>query len=660
MNWKHSLFAIALPALCANQSGRTPRIPLVFEENVGQGPAGSRYLLSARGVEVAFDEHGWTLRAGNAKLTMSFQGSGCSRIEGLDHTPARVNYLLGNRPGNWHVDVPTNSRIRCAHAAPGLDIVYYLQGPDVEYDLIASPGSRTKELAFDIAGARDLRLDEAGNLVMRVDGREVRLKRPVAYQGKKCVPVRYLISANRRVRIVVGPHDTSERLVIDPVLELSTFLGGALNEFPGGVAVDRKGNIYVAGGTASSDFPTVGAIQGAKAGAENAFVAKLDPTGHQLIWSTYLGGSSSDQAYAIAVDRDGNPYIAGNTTSTDFPVSSGALQSQKGFRGSASTGFITKLNPEGNTLAYSTYFGGNATGNIYAMAVSERGEATVAGITYASQFPLQNPLQTNLRGYFNGFVSRLAADGSAVIYSTYLGGSSGDNVTGIALDHAGDTILAGMTNSTDFPIVNAVQPSLHTGPVFQSGNGGANWSVSNQGMVPALPPSSAVGANPLSVESFAVDPFTPTTLYAGTLTGVFKSIDQGASWSSQLTGMSTYRVYSLAADPTTQGTIYAGTQQNIYKSTDSGMTWQESGTGMTSGGVSVIVVDPSNSANVYAVAGNQIFRSANAGANWTASQTGIPANAQVYGLALSAANTSILYAGESTPGAQGGPNTGAV
>ncbi len=241
-------------------------------------------------------------------------------------------------------------------------------------------------------------------------------------------------------------------------LTYSTFLGGSSNDSGTGIAVDSSGNAYVVGYTSSSNFPTLNAYQTSNAGAENAFVAKLNSSG-SLIYSTYLGGSGSDVAAAVAVDSAGDAYITGGTTSTNFPTAS-PVQSASGGNQDA---FITKLNPSGNALVYSTYLGGSggASGSPEqgtAIAVDGTGAAYVAGVTNSTNFPVTSGvLQPTYDGGSDAFVAKLAPAGTSLVYATYLGGSGFDYATGIAVDSLGNATVTGYTGSSDFWSLRAVQ-----------------------------------------------------------------------------------------------------------------------------------------------------------------------------------------------------------
>ena len=245
-------------------------------------------------------------------------------------------------------------------------------------------------------------------------------------------------------------------------LVYSTYLGGSGGDNPGGIAIDSSGNAYLGGGTRSPDFPTVNPLQRDLKGTGNAFVAKLNAAGSALIYSTYLGGSGTDWASALALDPSGNAYVTGLTQSTDFPTVNPIQATNKATPGW--TGFVAEVNAAGSALVYSTYLGGSGLDEGNGIAVDSSGSAYVTGQTGSTDFPTVNPLQASNKsvGEFpcTAFVAKLSASGSALVYSTYLGGSGGDEGEGIAVDSFGNAYVTGDTSSTDFPIANAIQASL--------------------------------------------------------------------------------------------------------------------------------------------------------------------------------------------------------
>src|SRR5947207_1635818 len=306
-------------------------------------------------------------------LRMSFAGANPRpRLTGLEELPGKANYFIGNDPAKWRTNVPTYAKVRYTDLYPRIDLLYYGNQRQLEYDLVVRPGADPTRIVLDIQGADRLQVDAQGDLVLQMTVGPIRQRKPVIYQEidgvRKDIPGGYVLKGEHQVGYKVAAYDASQPLVIDPILSYSTYLGGSNEDRDTRIAVDAAGNAYVAGETGSSDFPTTaGAFQRTFGGpvcdgcTSNAFVTKLDSTGSALVYSTYLGGSGRDGGWGIAVDTLGNAYVTGQTFSTDFPTTPGAIQTTFGggggfFRGGDA--FVTKLNPTASALVYSTYLGG--------------------------------------------------------------------------------------------------------------------------------------------------------------------------------------------------------------------------------------------------------------------------------------------------------------
>jgi hypothetical protein len=388
-------------------------------------------------------------------------------VTGSEELAGKANYFIGNDPKKWRTNVPTYAKVRYCNVYPGVDLEYYgNQGGQLEYDFIVAPGADPSVIALYVKAVREppLRIEANGDLVIPAKSGEIRFHKPLIYQpgtGSSLVEGRFALDGRNRVRFALGPYDHTWPLVIDPVLSYSTYLGGSGGDFGSGIAVDSSGNAYVTGQTSSVDFPTAGPLQASLNGFTNAFVSKLNPTGSALIYSTYLGGNGGDSGSGIAVDSAGSVYLAGLTSSTDFPTVNPFQASNNS--PTTATGFVAKLNSSGSALDYSTYLGGSGFGWSSGIAVDSSGNAYLIGYTQSTDFPTVNPLQASNKspGSGNGFVAKLNPSGSALIYSTYLGGSGGDSASGIALDSAGNACVTGYTQSADFPTVNPLQATLN-------------------------------------------------------------------------------------------------------------------------------------------------------------------------------------------------------
>lgn len=343
------------------------------------------------------------------------------------------------------------------------------------------PGARVSDIRLAYRGATGLRLARDGTLLVGTPLGTLRDSPPHSYQltgGKRLtVPSRYTLVGTRSYGFAVGTYDAAGPLVIDPGLEYSTFLGGTRTEFPNGIAVDKHGNAFVTGTTTSPDYPTTpGVFDRGMEGGADAFVTKLDRAGSALLYSTLLGGSAGDSGRAIAVDERGNAYIAGSTTSDDFPTTVRAFDPT--FNGGPDEGlpdgFVAKLDRFGSALVYSTFLGGHAFDDINGgIAVDEKGSAFVLGMTESTDFPTTAGAfdeTLNADPIFglgtDAFVTKLDPAGSSLVYSSFLGGTSDEfdlNGSRIAVDQHGRALVTGETWSQDFPVTAEAYDREQTG-----------------------------------------------------------------------------------------------------------------------------------------------------------------------------------------------------
>jgi hypothetical protein len=463
------------------------QLPLAFEPNEGQTTAnflahGSGYTLllnagqATLGLQQAAPQGSSSANAlaspGTTEvLSMRLVGANSAATStALDKLPGVSNYLIGDNPADWHTNIPTYGQVEYQNVYPGIDQIYYGNQGQLEYDLVVNPGANPGTIRLQIAGTQSMTLNANGDLVLHTAGGDVIEKAPVVYQQingvRESVAGRYVLQDGGQIGFAVGAYNASLPLTIDPILIYSTYLGGSGFDFATSIAVDAAGDAYVAGGTTSPDFPTVNALQTSNTG-ETPFVAKFNAQGSALVYSTYLGGGG--YANSIAVDATGDIYLAGETGFSNFPTVNAV---QRTLKGSLYDGFVAKLNAQGNALVYSTYLGGSGvfqTSGDYAtgIAVDAAGNASVTGYTSSTDFPTFNALQATLKTtHGNAFVTKLNAQGGFV-YSTYLGGTgagnSGDSGAGIAVDAAGDAYVVGGTSSSDFPTANAFQRTIRGG-----------------------------------------------------------------------------------------------------------------------------------------------------------------------------------------------------
>jgi hypothetical protein len=448
-------------------------LPLNFEINKGQADDSVKFLSKGKGycLFLASAEAVLSLRrsssntaadesnqVANDVVRLKLMGANPNpKITGLDELPGKNNYFIGNNPAKWRTGVSTYGKVKVEDVYPGIDLIYYGNQRQLEYDWIVNSGADSKAIKFAVEGKDDISLDADGNLLLDGKG-ELRLNKPFIYQqcagSRMEIAGRYILIGKREAGFQLDKYDHSLPLVIDPILNYSSYLGGLDNDQGNGIAVDASGNAYVAGKTSSFDFPTTSPFQQDNGGSGDVFVTKLNAAGSGLIYSTYLGGEGDDGAYSIAVDSSGNAYLTGETDSTDFPTASPF----QGNNGGAYDAFVTKLNASGSALVYSTYLGGGSDDRGYGIAVDSSGNANVTGYTSFLGFPTANPYQGSYGGGpYDAFVTKLNASGSALVFSTYLGGNSNDSGLGIAVDTSGNTYVTGTTLSPNFPTANPYQ-----------------------------------------------------------------------------------------------------------------------------------------------------------------------------------------------------------
>jgi Beta-propeller repeat len=610
------------------------KLPLSFEANRGQAEREVKFLSHGPGYSVSLTSSSMVLATRSssrpqqskqvnessalpslAALTLTLKGTRSDvSPAGTDQLEGKVNYFLGNDPTNWIAEVPTFARVRYEDIYLGVDLVYYGNQQQLEYDFEIAPHTNVNTIRWSVAGAEKINLDAKGNLVLHTRGGKLSFQKPISYQDvdgqRRFISTSYSLGSNHELGFKVGKYDHNLPLVIDPV----------------------------------------------------------------LVYSTYLGGNSSDSGTSIAVDAAGSAYITGQTLSTNFPVSN-ALQAIKG---ASTDAYITKLNPTGSAIMYSTYLGGNGSEIGFGIAVDASGNAYVTGQTGSSNFPLANALQSTLSGVFDGFALKLNSTGSALVYSTYLGGGSSDSANGIAIDAGGNAYIVGSTSSRDFPVTNPVQANRGGSPVFRSTDAAGNWAASEAGLNASsvlsftFDPSnsanvfaaadsgifkstnggsswSALGAQQIAtvVNRIAVDPSNSLTIYAAAITGVFKSVDGGATFTAINNGLgnSSTFVRDLIIDPTFPSTLYAAAANTnaVFKSTDGGNSWAPHGIVGPSFNT-VLALDPTSTAVVYTGTNLGVFKSTNGGITFAPANNGI-SNLQVSSLIIDPTNTATLYAG---------------
>jgi hypothetical protein len=761
-------------------------LPITFEANQGQADPGRKflsragryglYLTPAQAVFVMPREPG---KASDGKdeiagsraspksdlLRLEFLGanSGAS-MRGAGKLAARTNYFIGSDPKLWRRDVATFARVKCESIYPGIDLIYYGNHRELEYDFVVAPGANPGAIRMRFGGARAVAVSSERDLVVIAAAGEIRQRKPVVYQEVNGVRTEigadYVVDGSREVSFEIAAYDTSKPLVIDPVLAYSTYLGKT-DEAANDVAVDYAGCAYVVGRTNTQLVAFAGGPQRiVRSGSGDVFVTKLNAAGTDVVYTTYLGGRDGDTGTSIAVDSEGNAYVAG-IAGSGFPVTPNAFK-----KVADRDGFVAKLNSTGG-LAYSTYLDGVGDGKAIAVdsqgfayvtgsttqggcptvrgqsncsvtklnrdgselvysscigpagsvgiAVDSAGNAFVVGQTVSPDFPTTpGAFQRTFLGgegcveyrCTDVVVSKLNPAGSELIYSTYLGGTGGDQAGGIAVDNSGNAIVTGATSSTDFPTTaGAVQVkkanrypyssdvfvtrlnAAGDGLVYSTYLGGSGGEMSGGVAVDAFGNAYVAGittstdisvvnafqttnaggpsfktidggqawrvmTNGLasySVFSLAIDPINTSTVYASTDVGLYKSADGGGNWAAINEGLPERNGWRLAIDPKSPTTVYAG-QAGIYKSVDGGATWRATG---LKDSATTIVIDPSRPNTLYAIGSNAegggAYKSTDSGDSWTFALI-YPQYSRFFVAAIDPRSPSIVYAGETDRG----------
>jgi hypothetical protein len=415
---------------------------------MAKGPGLTAYFAAG---DVTLDLRSTTVR-------MRYLGANAEpAVSGLDPQEGRANYLIGRDPSQWRINVPLYGRVVYENLYPGIDMLYSSQTRLLKSEFIVAPGADPGQIRISYEGVESLRVDDEGRLIAATPEGELRDEAPEIYQeveGRRVgVEGAFRVSGNV-VTFWVGSYDHLRPLRIDPTISYSTFLGGAGTDRANAIAVDATGAAYVTGYTDSSNYQvSAGAVRPSSGGSVDAFVTKLNSGGTAIVYSTYLGGNSDDRGFSIAVDGSGNAYVTGWTGSTNFPLVSAYQSTLNGSRDA----FVAKLNSTGTALLYSTYLGGSGDDRGNGVAVDAAGAAYVTGSTTSTNYPVSSGAQTASGGQQDGFVTKLNASGSGVVYSTYLGGAADDRGSSIAVDSSGAAYVAGNTASSNFPVASAVQ-----------------------------------------------------------------------------------------------------------------------------------------------------------------------------------------------------------
>lgn len=597
-------------------------LPLSFERNDGQADHNVKFISRAPGFDLFLTSSGAILnlrsssqrdpkqitseRSGaqsTSQLYLEMIGANqSSAVDGNDELPGKINYLVGDDPAAWHTGIPTFRRVKYSGIVPGVDLVYYGNRRQLEYDFVLGPHAKLESIRFRIHGAGRITIGKEGHLRLATKQGEVQLLKPEIYQlndngERQQVQGAYRVKGSE-IGFTVGRFDSKRPLIIDPVLAYATLLGAGNNDAANGIAVDSQGFAYITGSTGAGFPTTAGALQTTSNGTVSGFVTKLDQTGTSLIYSTYLSGASpsgNTNANAIVLDSSGNPIVTGSTTSADFPL----LNPLRGGRNN-----LLVTTDSGATWVPSNV--GTANRPVQALAIDKNTPTTM----YAC-------IGTNSGGIFK------TTDGGLNWVSLNTG-VQGPTCNAIVIDPASPNNVYAALTSNSTPSPNGV---------YKTVNGGNNWSLANSGI------------GTIGVTALAIDPQNPATLYAATATSFFKTTNGGTSWASATTGMTSFNATSIVIDPVSPTIIYVGTAGGVFKTTNGGANWASVINGLTNTNVRALAIDPATPATVYAGTLNGVFKTINSAGGWAPASVGLPQNLNVTSLAVDPSGTSNVYLG---------------
>jgi hypothetical protein len=680
------------------------QLPLAFEKLETAGS--QRFVARGQGYSIDLQDGRAFISASGGpgratdSMSLSFAGGTPRNATLGSELPGKTNYMLGSDPRIWRLGVPTFDRITYRDVYPGIDVVYYGNQQQLEFDMVLRPGADPRAIRLRLGGAAKLALDDSGAL--RIGENGLRIGLPDIYQEvngtRHGVKGRYLLVNKNEVAFHLDSWDRTKPLVIDPTILYSSIFGGSNTTEALGIALAPNGNAYIAGFTAATDLPLANAaIKGLRNG-QDGFVAEMNADGTALVFSTYAGGAGTDNFESIAVDANGNAWIAGLTTSADFPVLNATQQNFGGvqdavvaelnalgqplfstFLGGAasdsafgiavdSTGnayvtgstagafpttagafqtanqggndvFVAKFS-SGNAEVYATLLGGAGFDAAYSIAVDTNGNAYVTGQTNSDSFSgaPAGGAQSVRSGDFDAFVAKLNASGSSISYFTFLGGSSFDRASAIAVDSGGNAYLAGYTFSPDLATTGTLQIPYGGGAdgfVAEVSPDGSSlkWLTYVGGnRSDFLFSLSLDGSGNVYVAGATNSPVLPVTsalqpALALNSVSLFRTTNSGSLWSAFDTNLPG-AVSGISADPVTSGTIVAVTEQGIYLTTSGGASWtRKSASNPDSGsGTALVSRSAATASTLYAVLGTSLLQSTNNGSTWTAINSSLATN----------------------------------
>ncbi len=684
--WLSGAGARANPLAVPAPSSERLVLPLLFEPNAGQAPEPVRFVARGQGFTLLLEHARVVVRVpprldrnGGVGLTLDFvHASEDLELRPEQRAASHSHYFADPDPSRWRRNLPHYGRVRYRGLYPGVDAVLYGVGGRLEYDFEVAPRFDPARVRLRFGGQSAMTVDEAGDLRLVTPAGIVVHRRPVAYQlidgTRRQVAAAFVRHASGDVGFTLGPYDRDRPLTIDPVVDYTGFLGGLGLDRAAAVAAGPGGETYLAGSTASVDFPTAAALQGSLSAADDAFVAKLSADGTSLVYATYFGGSASaDAAQALAVDAAGAAYVTG-TAGAGFPTTAGAFRTTTC---SGNAAFVAKIGPTG-ALVYSTYLcGGSSVSAGTGIAVGTGGEAVVAGHATAGHPTTSGAYLAPARGNTDAFVTRLNAAGTALVYSAIVGGGANDWGRALALDSGGQPIVAGETSSSNFPTLAALQPTNRgasssgfvtkldaTGAalVFSTYLGGSLNTVafgvatdssgaayvtghdqipfSGVADFPLLAPIRDTHRAPL--DGFAAKISPAGALVYSTYLGVdsARAIATDAAGRAYVTGVVGGGLAVIDAPQPIAG----GSDRALFRRATPGGSFAQVRFGQELGALEAVVIDPASPGTRY-VGGTAgaVLKSTDGGATWSRASSGLP-RAAVNGLARHPGDGNVLFA----------------
>ena len=667
-----ALLTLTFPALLTAATA-VSKLPLYFEPNRGQTDPSVSYLANIGDTRLFITRDAIVFApSGRAPIIRmrTLNALRTAKDQPIERLPGVSNYLIGKDASHWITGVPQFAKLKRANVYPGIDLLFYGNQRQLEYDFVLAPGADPNriELAYD--GVDSIRTNPAGDLVLATSAGDFIQKKPKVYQqfnGKQVeIAANYKIHTGKTVSFELARYDHAKPLVIDPVIVFNAIVGSSAADTAAGVAIDGSLNTYVTGTTIAVDFPLSSAFQSTFQGTQKIFVFKLNPTGTALLYSTYLGGEGNETGQGIAVDSNGNAIVTGTTTSFQYPVVAAAQGNLAG----QTDAVVSKLSASGGALLYSTYLGGTGNDQSLGIAVDPFGNAYVAGFSNGA-FPVTaGALQTLIAGSNDCTVTKYNSLG-AVLYSTYLGGGSNDACTAIAADPSGNAYVTGYTTSLDFPRTNGAAQTVY------GGNQDAFVTEINP-LGSALVYSTLYGAEgpdtgwAIAVDSQGAAYITGSTQSIGLpIISGFQGVNQSFSaafiakvaplggsfrYSTYLAGRKSDTGYGIAVDAFGNAYVVGSTSSDnfplanpvigtkpgasgvILKSTNGGISFLAADNGIPSTGGTSIVANP-YSKLVLTVANGTLYNSPDFGVTWVNSNLGT-----IAGLTYAPNAPAIMYA----------------